>query len=81
MNIPKYIPVEGTKYVRDTSSGAILNTDKREYDDYKIKKQLNDKEKREKEEVKNRMNRIEKDMQEIKEILLKLSNLGNKDGN
>jgi len=54
---------------------------KREYDDYKIKKQLNDKEKREKEEVKNRMNRIEKDMQEIKEILLKLSNLGNKDGN
>ncbi len=81
MNTPKYIPVEGTKFVRDMTNGAILNTDKREYEEYKIKKQIQEKERREKEEVKNRMSNIEKDMQEIKEILLKLSNLGNKDGN
>jgi hypothetical protein len=49
MSTPKYIPVEGTKFVRDMTNGAILNTDKREYQEYKIKKQIQEKEKREKE--------------------------------
>jgi len=81
MDLPKYIPVKGTKLVRDTTTGAILNTDINEYNDYKMKKALRDQEKMEKEKINNRINKIETDISEIKQLLLSLLNTGNINGN
>lgn len=73
MDIPKYIPVKGTKYVRDTSTGAILNTDKAEYNNYMAQRQIKFNEEREKEEIKLKINQIENDIQEIKAMIIELS--------
>lgn len=81
MDLPRYIPVKGTKLVRDTTTGAILNTDINEYNDYKMKKTLRDQEKIEKEKMNNRVSKIETDISEIKQLLLSLLNTGNINGN
>jgi hypothetical protein len=72
-DLPKYIPVEGTKYVRDTENGAILNTDINELNAYKLKKQIREKETKEKEEMKRRIENLESNIQDIKNILIEIS--------
>lgn len=74
MDIPRYIPVKGTKLVRDTTTGAILNTDVNEYNDYKIKKKIRDQENLEKLRMNNRVEKLENDISEIKQLLLTMIN-------
>lgn len=73
MDLPKYIPIIGTKYVRDTTTGAILNTDKAEYNNYIVQRQIKLNEQKEKEETKLKINQIENDIQEIKAMIIELS--------
>lgn len=75
-DLPRFIPVEGTKYVRDTENGAILNTDINELNAYKIKKQIREKEMKEKEEMKKRIDGLESSIQDIKDILIEMSKKG-----
>lgn len=75
-NTPRFVPVEGTKFVRDMENGAILNTDINELNTYKIKKQIRDKELKEKEEMKKRIDGLESNIQEIKNILIEMSKKG-----
>lgn len=72
MSYPKYIPIEGTKFVRDMTTGAVINTDISEYQNYKIQKQLKQKEEMEKTELKNKVETMELDLREIKELLYSL---------
>lgn len=81
MDIPKYIPVKGTKYVRDTLTGAILNTDKAEYNNYMAQRQIKLNEELEKEETKLKINQIENDIQEIKAMIIELSRARLTNGN
>lgn len=81
MDTPKYIPVKGTKYVRDTLTGAILNTDKAEYNNYMAQRQIKLNEEREKEETKLKINQIENDIQEIKAMIIELSRARLTNGN
>ena len=67
-----HIPIKDSKYVRDISSKAVLNTDKQSLDEYLIRKEIAKKEKNEYNETKNRVNKIEEDMAEIKMLLQKL---------
>lgn len=80
-NRPRYIPVKGTKFVRDTTNGALLNTDIEEINSYKIRKKIRDAEKREKEMMKTKIGRLESDISDIKSMLTQLLNLGNKNAN
>jgi wobble nucleotide-excising tRNase len=76
MDTPKYIPVKGTKLVRDTTTGAILNTDINEYNEYKLKKKIRDQEIIEKNKLYNRVDKIENDISEIKELLITMLKTG-----
>jgi len=77
-NKPRYIPVKGTKFVRDTTNGALLNTDIDELNNYKIRKQLRDTEKKEKNMMKQKIDKLETDISDIKDMLSHLLNLGSK---
>lgn len=61
------IPVEGHKNLfRDENSGAIVNIDSYEYNQYlKLKKQKNNE--------KNEIDSLKKDVEEMKKILLEIS--------
>lgn len=72
MSYPKYIPIEGTKFVRDMTTGAVINTDINEQQNYKIQRQLKQKEEMEKTELKNKVETMELDLKEIKELLYSL---------
>lgn len=76
MDMPKYVPVKGTKLVRDTTTGAILNTDINEYNEYKLKKKIRDQENLEKIKLNNRVEKLESDISEIKNLLLELIKTG-----
>lgn len=75
-DIPRFVPVEGTKFVRDMENGAILNTDINEINNYKIKKQIREKELKEKEEMKKRIDALESNIQDIKNILIEMNTKG-----
>lgn len=75
-NPPRYIPVKGTKLVRDMTTGAILNTDINEYNEYKLKKKNRDQETIEKNKLYNRVDKIENDISEIKELLMTMLKTG-----
>lgn len=76
MDTPRYIPVKGTKLVRDMTTGAILNTDINEYNEYKLKKKIRDQETIEKNKLYNRVDKIESDISEIKQLLLTMLKTG-----
>lgn len=80
-NKPRYIPVKGTKFVRDTTNGALLNTDIDELNNYKIRRQIRETEKREKDMMKQKIGNLESDISEIKSMLTQLLNLGSKNAN
>jgi len=71
-NYPRYIPIEGTKFVRDMENGAILNTDVNELNNYYHQKKIRDEENREKELMKNKLLSLERDMSDIKRMLSSL---------
>ena len=59
--------------VRDTSSGAILNTDRTGLQEYYRRREIAKKELQEKEETKLRLQKMEEEMQEIKQLLKEIA--------
>jgi hypothetical protein len=55
--------------VRDTTSGAILNTDRSGLNEYLRRKEIAKKEMMDREETKIRLAKMEEEMQEIKSLL------------
>jgi len=68
------VKVENQKHlVRDTTSGAILNTDKSGLQEYYRRKELAKKEIADREETKQRLAKMEEEMQEIKTLLKEIA--------
>ena len=71
-----YLRVEGTKLVRDTRSGAIINQDKNGLDEYLNRRRALESQKEEINKVKSDIIEMKQDMTEIKSLLLKLLEKG-----
>jgi hypothetical protein len=70
----KLVKVENQQHlVRDTSSGAILNTDRTGLQEYYRRKELAKKEIADREETKQRLAKMEEEMQEIKTLLKEIA--------
>ena len=61
--------------VRDTSSGAVLNTDRTGLQEYYRRREIAKKELLEKEETKIRLQKMEEEMQEIKQLLKEIATI------
>lgn len=73
------VQIKDTKYVRDLSSKAVLNTDRQGLEDYLMKREIAKKVQAEQNETRERVTKIEQDMAEIKMLLQQL--LGQRDTN
>ncbi len=71
-----YLRVEGTKLVRDTRTGAIINRDKNGLDEYLNKRRALESQKEEINNVKSEVKVLREDITEIKSLLLKLLEKG-----
>jgi cell shape-determining protein MreC len=71
-----YLKVEGTKLVRDTRSGAIINQDRNGLDEYLNKRRALESQKEEINNVKSEVKVLREDITEIKSLLLKLLEKG-----
>lgn len=71
-----YLRVEGTKLIRDTRSGAIINQDKNGLDEYLNKRRALESQKEEINNVKSEVKVLREDITEIKSLLLKLLEKG-----
>lgn len=67
------VKVEGTTFVRDTKTMALINTDVAGLEDYRMKTTLINNQKSEINKVKSEINEIRNDVQIIKELLMQLS--------
>lgn len=67
------VKVEGTTYIRDTKTMALINTDVAGLEEYKMKSALMNNQKSEINKVKSEINEIRNDVQTIKELLMQLS--------
>ncbi len=72
----QYLRVEGTKLVRDTRSGAIINQDKNGLEEYLNKRRALESQKEEINNVKSEVKELREDLTEIKSLLLKLLEKG-----
>ena len=76
MHNVKFLKVEGhTGLVRDVTTGAILNTNKTEYENYLLQKKEHEKRLRDSETVSQhteQINNIKADISEIKQMLMLL---------
>lgn len=70
------LKVQGTKLVRDTRSGAIINQDKTGLDEYLARRRGMESQKEEINKVKSDITEMKKDMADIKGLLLKLLEKG-----
>ena len=70
------LKVKGTKLVRDTRSGAIINQDKFGLDEYLAKRRSMELQKQEINKVKTDITELKKDMSDIKDLLRKLLEKG-----
>lgn len=69
----QYLKVEGHNgLVRDTSTGAIINTNRTEYEEYMARKRLAEQREIEISKHSEDINILKNEMQEIKSILLQL---------
>ena len=68
--------VQGTKLVRDTSSGAIINQDKSGLDDYLARRRGMQSQRDEINKVKSEMDNMKQDLTDIKSLLIKLIEKG-----
>ena len=66
------VQIKDSKYVRDLSSKAVLNTDKQALEEYLTKKEIAKRTRNEQAETKERVSKVEQDMAEIKMLLQKL---------
>lgn len=67
------VKVEGTTFVRDTKTMALINTDVSGLEEYKMKSAIINNQKSEINKVKSEINEIRNDVQIIKELLMQLS--------
>jgi predicted nuclease with TOPRIM domain len=58
--------------VRDTTSRALMNTDREEFEAYYAERDQKIKELQEKQSLENKVNKLEEDMSEIKDLLRQL---------
>lgn len=63
------------RLVRDTSSKAVLNTDKAALQEYYAKREMLKKEQEEKVDTKERLAKLESDLQDIKNLLIEIAEL------
>jgi hypothetical protein len=70
------LKVKGTKLVRDTRSGAIINQDKGGLDEYLAKRRGMELQKQEINKVKTDITELKQDMSDIKDLLRKLLEKG-----
>ena len=68
----KLVKVNGTNYIRDTQSMAIMNTDTAARDEYYDKVRILNNQKSEINKVNQEINQIKSDMSEIKDLLKQL---------
>lgn len=68
-----YVNIEGKRgLVRDLNSGAILNTNRSDYDNYLAKKKQRQEEKQRMESQSQEINNIKSELAEIKQLLVTL---------
>lgn len=67
------VKVEGTTFVRDTQTMALINTDISGLEEYKMKSAIINNQKSEINKVKSEINELRSDVQIIKELLMQLS--------
>lgn len=67
------VKVEGTTFLRDTKTMALINTDVSGLEDYKMKSKLLTNQKTEINNIRNEINEVRDDVRIIKELLLQLS--------
>ena len=71
-----YLKVEGTKLVRDTRSGAIINQDKNGLETYLNRRRVMEFQKEEINNVKSEIKELKEDLTEIKSLIIKLLEKG-----
>jgi len=67
------VKVEGTTFLRDTKTMALINTDVSGLEDYKMKSRLLSNQKNEINNIRNEINEVKDDIHIIKQLLLQLS--------
>ena len=72
-----FIKVNGTNFVRDTNTMALLNKDTNGLEEYKMKRKMIETQKTEINNVKSEVADLREDMCEIKSLLLKLIGTNN----
>ena len=72
-----FIKVNGTNFVRDTNTMALLNKDTNGLEEYKMKRKMIETQKAEINNVKSEVADLREDMCEIKSLLLKLIGTNN----
>jgi prefoldin subunit 5 len=68
------VKVEGTTFVRDTNTMALMNTNTAEKNEYQTKVKMLKTQKDEINTVKKEIDSIKQDMRDIKELLLAMNN-------
>lgn len=71
-----YLKVEGTKLVRDTRSGAIINQDKDGLETYLNRRRIMESQKEEINNVKSEIKELREDLTDIKSLIIKLLEKG-----
>jgi chaperonin cofactor prefoldin len=71
-----YLKVQGTKMVRDTRNGAIINQDRTGLDEYLAKRRGMEAQREEINKVKSEINDLKQDLTEIKSLIIKLLEKG-----
>jgi len=69
-----FVKVEGTTFVRDTNTMALMNTNTAEKNEYQTKVKMLKTQKDEINTVKKEIDSIKQDMRDIKELLLAMNN-------
>jgi len=67
------VKVEGTTFLRDTKTMALINTDVSGLEDYKMKSRLLSNQKNEINNIRNEINEVKDVIHIIKQLLLQLS--------
>lgn len=71
----EFLKVQGhDDLVRDPQTNAIINTNKNEYEEYKMRKELRLKEKQKIEDIESEVSSMKNDLDEIKSLLRSLIN-------
>jgi len=71
----EFLKVQGhDDLVRDPQTNAIINTNKNEYDEYKMRKESRLKEKQKIEDIESEVSSMKNDLDEIKSLLRSLIN-------